>query len=147
MSKPGGLQLTRCCVCSFSFQFWPLISQSSTGRALDYREVIDTYVARNRDLRDHELSQDDWDGIALVTGWLKSFRSATTQMSATHHPTLSSTHAIFRGLQEQIKDDLTNLPMATSPALVLGLTNAHRKLSDYYYKFDESPFYTWAARM
>ena len=118
---------------------------TSTGRALDYCEVIDTFVARNRDLRDHELSQDNWDGIALVTGWLKSFRSATTQMSATHHPTLSSTHAIFRGLQEQIKDDLANLPTATSPALVLGLTNAHRKLSDYYYKFDESPFYTWAA--
>ena len=47
--------------------------------------------------------------------------------------------------KEQIKDDLANLPTATSPALILGLTNAHRKLSDYYYKFDESPFYTWAA--
>jgi hypothetical protein len=27
-----------------------------------------------------------------------------------------------------------------------GLLEAHRKLSEYYYKFDQSPFYTWAAR-
>jgi len=119
--------------------------QSSTGRALDYREVIDTYVAHYHDLRNYELSEVDWEGIALVAGWLKSFRSATTQMSAMHHTTLSSTHAIFRGLQEQIKDILTGLPPTTSPTLVLGLTDAHRKLSDYYYKFDESPLYTWAA--
>ena len=123
------------------------ILQLSTGRALDYREVIDTYVARYRDLRDYELSEEDWEGITHVAGWLKSFRSAITQMSATHHPTLSSTHAIFRGLQEQIKDIFTNLPPSTSPWLMLGLTDAHRKLSDYYYKFDESPLYTWAACM
>ena len=71
------------------------ILQLSTGRALDYREVIDTYVARSHDLRDYELSEEDWEGITHVAGWLKSFHSATTQMSATHHPTLSSTHAIF----------------------------------------------------
>jgi hypothetical protein len=129
-----------------SFHSQSLVLQSNTGRALDYREVIDTYVARYRDLRDYELSDDDWEGITLVAGWLKSFRSATTQMSATRHPTLSSTHAIFRGLQEQIKEIITNLPPTTARELVLGLTDAHRKLSDYYYKFDESPLYTWAAR-
>lgn len=123
------------------------ILQLSTGRALDYREVIDTYVACYRDLHNYELSKEDWEGITHVAGWLKSFHSATTQMSATHHPTLSSTHAIFQGLQEQIKDILTNLPPSTSPWLMLGLTDAHRKLSDYYYKFDESPLYTWAACM
>jgi len=66
-------------------------------------------------------------------------------MSATCHPTLSSTHAIFYGLQEQIKEILTNLPLTTARELVLSLTDAHHKLSDYYYRFDESPLYTWAA--
>ncbi|KIL55008.1 hypothetical protein M378DRAFT_201131 [Amanita muscaria Koide BX008] len=130
---------------SESSYLWSLILQSNTGRALDYREVIDTYVARNRDLHNYQLSEEDWDGITLVARWLKSFRSATTQMSVTHHPTLSTTHAIFRGLQEQIKDILIELPPTTPPELVLGLTDTHRKLSDYYYKFDESPLYTWAA--
>jgi hypothetical protein len=128
-----------------SFHSQSLVLQSCTGRALDYCEVIDTYVARYYDLHDYELSDNDWEGITLVAGWLKSFHSATTQMSATCHPTLSSTHAIFRGLQEQIKEILTNLPPTTVHKLVLGLTDAHRKLSDYY-KFDESPLYTWVAR-
>ncbi|KAG6805989.1 hypothetical protein H0H92_013146, partial [Tricholoma furcatifolium] len=66
-------------------------------------------------------------------------------MSSTKRSMLSTTHAIFRGLQEQIKDSLRTLPTGTSPNLVQGLTEAHRKLSDYYYKFDESPLYTWAT--
>ena len=28
-----------------------------------------------------------------------------------------------------------------------GLTDAHRKLSDYYQTFDESPFYIWSSCM
>ena len=75
-----------------SFHSQSLVLQSSTGWALDYCEVIDTYVACYCDLHDYELSDDDWKWIALVAGWLKSFHSATTQMLATHHPMLSSTH-------------------------------------------------------
>jgi len=60
---------------------------------------------------------------------------------------LSTTHAIFRGLQEDIKDILRNLPTAVSRRIKQGLIDAHTKLSDYYHKYDESPFYTWAACM
>jgi hypothetical protein len=52
-----------------------------------------------------------------------------------------STHSIFSGLQKTLKDKLTALPPNSDPELVDGLTKAHRKLSDYYYKFDQSPFY------
>ena len=82
----------------------------------------------------------------MVTSWLKSFRAATTQMSTTKVPMLSTTHAIFRGLQDDIKDIIRNLPATVSPSVKFGLLDAHRKLSDYYHKYDESPFYTWAAR-
>ena len=88
---------------------------------------------------------DDWDGIALVAQWLKSFRSATTQMSTTKQPMLSSTHAIYRGLQESLRESLTNLPNNTPPQLKLGLMRAHRKLSDYYNKIDDSPYYIWSS--
>jgi hypothetical protein len=115
------------------------------GRALDYRETIDSFVSRNKDLHALELSNANWDSIKLVASWLKSFRSATTEMSATKTPMLSTTHAIFRGLQDDIKDILRSLPDSVSPKVKLGLTDAHRKLSDYYYQFDVSPFYTWAA--
>jgi hypothetical protein len=58
---------------------------------------------------------------------------------------LSTTHAIFRGLQDDIKNILRSLPDSVSPKIKLGLTDTHHKLSDYYYKFDASPFYIWAA--
>ncbi|GLB44045.1 putative protein dimerization activity [Lyophyllum shimeji] len=115
-------------------------------RALDYRKCIDAYVSRNDELRESfRLTDADWNSITLITSWLKSFRSATTQMSATKSPMLSTTLAIFRGLQDEIKSILRSLPLNTDPRLKQGLLDAHEKLSDYYYKFDESPFYTWAA--
>ena len=94
-----------------------------------------------------ELSNTDWESIKMVTSWLKSFRVATTEMSATKTPMLSTMHVIFRGLQDDIKNILRSLPDTVSPNIILGLTDAHRKLSDYYYEFDPSPFYTWAACM
>ncbi|KAJ7588247.1 hypothetical protein C8J56DRAFT_785909, partial [Mycena floridula] len=110
-----------------------------------YREAIDMFCRRHDDLYEYRLGFHDWESIQLVMTWLKSFRSATTQMSATQTPMLSSTHAIFRGLQDDLRDILHELPDLTSPALKQGLLASHRKLSDYYYKFDESPFYVWAS--
>ena len=113
---------------------------------MDYRTVLDDFVAKNRELRKYELQDDDWEAIALVAHWLKSFRSATTQMSTTKRPMLSSTHAIFQGLQDSLTDSLRSLPINTPTLLRQALLNAHWKLSDYYGKFDESPYYTWASR-
>ena len=136
----------------FHYHFLPLYliniyNDFTTGRALDYHDTIDSFVSRNKDLRDFELSAAEWDSIKLVTAWLKSFRSATTEMSTTKVPMLSTVHAVFRGLQDDLKEILRNLPNSVSPNVKRGLTDAHQKLSDYYYKYDESPFYTWAACM
>jgi hypothetical protein len=68
-------------------------------------------------------------------------------MSATQTPMLSSIHAIFRGLEEDLQDIIQSLPNSTSPRLMKGLTDAHHKLSDYYQTFDESPFYIWSSCM
>ncbi|KAJ6561641.1 hypothetical protein B0H19DRAFT_1233584 [Mycena capillaripes] len=40
---------------------------------------------------------------------------------------------------------LARTPNCPLPGNGNGLLEAHRKLSDYYYKFDQSPYYTWAA--
>jgi hypothetical protein len=117
------------------------------GRALDYRQSVHSFVHSHTDLWPQLLSDEEWHTIDLVTTWLKSFRSATTQMSATRTPMLSTTHAIFRGLQEELCNTIRSLPKGTtSPRLIKGLTDAHRKLSDYYHTFDESPFYIWSSR-
>ncbi|KAJ6533326.1 hypothetical protein DFH09DRAFT_932793, partial [Mycena vulgaris] len=97
------------------------------------------------ELREHELTVTEWEALHMVSQWLKVFRSATTQMSATKQPMLSSTHAIFRGLQQHLKTTLTELPASADPALRAGLVEAHRKLSDYFTKFDASRYCTWAA--
>ncbi|KAK0246132.1 ribonuclease H-like domain-containing protein [Armillaria nabsnona] len=116
-------------------------------RAFKYCNTVDQFVAINKDLHALELSNEDWEAISMVTKWLKTFHSATTQMSTTTKSMLSTTHTIFRGLQDDIKKIITTLPMSTSSELKQGLLDAHRKLSNYYYKYDKSPFYTWAACM
>ena len=117
----------------------------NVGHALDYHDTIDSFVSRNKDLHMLKLSNANWESIKLVASWLKSFWSTTTEMSTTKSPMLSTTHAIFRGLQDEIKDIFHSLPNSVSPRIKLSLTDAHWKLSDYYYQFDVSPFYTWAA--
>ncbi|KAF9542453.1 hypothetical protein CPC08DRAFT_614519, partial [Agrocybe pediades] len=82
-----------------------------------------------------------WNTIKLLGHWLELFRSATTQMSTTSVPMISTTHAIFRGLQDKIKAILRSLPDNVSASVKEALLAAHRKLSDYFTKFDESPYY------
>lgn len=59
---------------------------------------------------------------------------------------LSSIHAIFRDLQDHVASILRDLPDSAAPQLRDGLVQAHGKLSEYYGKTDQSPYYTWAAR-
>lgn len=117
----------------------------TSGRAIRYKVVIDDFVGKNRDLRKFELSDADWRAIELVENWLRCFAEATTIMSATKSNTLSSVHALFKGLQDEVRRFLRDLPTGAPPELKNGLQDAHRKLSDYFYKFDSSPYYIWAA--
>ncbi|ESK82481.1 ac transposase [Moniliophthora roreri MCA 2997] len=99
--------------------------------ALDYCSAVDSYIAKDHDLRDsYDLYKADWEAIELVCQWLKAFRCATTQMSSTKCPMLFSIQAMFRSLQQELKE---------------GLCSAHKKLSNYYTKFDKSPYYVWVA--
>lgn len=107
---------------------------------------MDTYAAVTKDLRDYEMTERDWIAIKKICIWLKAFRDATTQMSTTKKPMLSTTHFIFRGLQDHLQNILRNLPDDIDPEVKLALTSSHRKLSDYYYKIDQSPLYLWSAR-
>jgi hypothetical protein len=115
------------------------------GHALDYRKVINDFVAKTCELQQYELTSDDWNAIKLVYCWLKPFHSATTQMSTTKKSMLSSTQAIFRGLQESLQNSLHELPNNTPPHLTQALVKAYCQLSEYYTKFDESPYYIWSS--
>jgi len=119
------------------------------GRTLQYEAKINNFVVlcANQDLRNLKLSEDKWSSIKLISGWLEKFRDVTMQMSMVHQPMLSHTHAIFCGLQEHLRKSLCNLPSGIDLCIQNGLLAAHHKLAKYYYWFDQSPFYIWAAHM
>jgi len=76
---------------------------------MDYHSVLDDFIAKNKEICKHELQDEDWEAIALVAQWLKSFQSATTQISTMKCPMLSWTHAMFHGLQDSLADSLHSL--------------------------------------
>ena len=117
------------------------------GRAIEYRQQINSFVAKEAELAPHELSSIEWKSVETVEQWLFLFREATTQMSATSHPTLFMCYAILRGLQDSLADHLSRLPSASTPIeLRDGLIDAHAKLSNYHYIINQSPYYLWACR-
>ncbi|KAF8799840.1 hypothetical protein BYT27DRAFT_7227677 [Phlegmacium glaucopus] len=122
-----------------------LSSLFALGQPLDFSKEIDDFIGRNHDLCALELETADWEAISQVANWLKAFCSATTEMSKTKEPMLSIVHAIFWGLQDHIRSILIELPNSAPVQLRNGLLEAHKKLSEYYYQSDESPFYTWSV--
>lgn len=116
------------------------------GRALDYHKEINSYVSKHRELQKYKLTNQEWDTIALITRWLKTFRDMTTQISATKHATLSSTHGVFKGLQDHLAQSLAELPDSVPSRISNVLIAPHLKLSDYFWKVDQSPYPVWASR-
>ncbi|KAJ6606841.1 hypothetical protein B0H10DRAFT_1956747 [Mycena sp. CBHHK59/15] len=110
-------------------------------RALGFRKVIFNCVAKDEELCEHELNQAEWVALKMVASWLEIFRVVTTWMSTTKQLMLSTTHAVFRGLQQHLKEAIEKLSESTDPALLTGLVDAHCKLSDYFTKFDKSRYY------
>ena len=113
--------------------------------AIDHKGVINDFVSLHKDLHALELSEAEWDAIVQVATWLEMFQTATMEMSHTKQSILSTTHLIFRRLQEHIWTIIADLPDNFNSQLKAGLLAAHQKLSEYYYHFDQSPFYTWAT--
>jgi hypothetical protein len=104
------------------------------------------YIGYIKELQYLELNDSEWDVIAHVAEWLKLFRSATTQMSTSKGLLMLSTmHTVFRGLQDHIANIFRSILESTPQKIKNGLLDAYRKLSNYYYKCDHSPLYTWSA--
>ncbi|KAI0063037.1 hypothetical protein BV25DRAFT_1803098, partial [Artomyces pyxidatus] len=129
---------------SSTHQMLHMFGSNTLNCPVDYEHEIDNFVAKTRDMCEYEMTSGDWEAVKLVMQWLYMFRQATTQMSSTSCPTLSSVHAVFRGLQDEVKQALSSIPSSAPPQLLQGLIAAHQKLSDYYTTFDVSPYYLWS---
>ncbi|KAF5324671.1 hypothetical protein D9611_004416 [Ephemerocybe angulata] len=120
-------------------------SHAMLERFLQFRPAISQFTAKHKDFWQYDLTQSEWHTIETVCEWLQLFKIATQQMSTTSSPMLSSTIAVFRVLQGKLKDILRHLPNDFPSTVKTALINAHKKLSDYYFRFDESRYGTWAA--
>ena len=81
-----------------------ILSDSWTGCVLDYCAAVDSFSHVHQDLWSFTLLAEEWQAIELVATWLKSFQAATTQMSMTRTPMLSTTHAVFHSLQDELRE-------------------------------------------
>ncbi|KAJ7728694.1 hypothetical protein DFH07DRAFT_757185, partial [Mycena maculata] len=124
---------------------WTSTTRCSVSRALHNKDVINRYIRDTSDLADAQLSEAGWTALHQVPSWLSDFRHTTTEMSTTSKPMLLKTHLVFCGLQASVKEKLTELPTNVAPELKEGLVATHKKLSDYYFVFDASPYYLWAS--
>ena len=132
MTKHDGHQCIKCFISIIiyihtidTFSFLSLNLILPLGRALNNCKSIETFVLHYKDIQPFKLSEDEWNTVTLVTAWLKSFWSATTQMSATKTPMLSTMHAIFYGLQGDVQDILHSLLDTTAPELKKGDSPMH----------------------
>ena len=150
MFQRVGHPLTKWCVSQYIYicRVWSLI-KPITHRMRFTIQGWDQYICCASWKPGPPQSQTLRGGVCpqFISGWLEKFRDVTTQMSTIYQPMLSHTHAIFCGLQEHLCESIHNLPSGTDLCIQHGLLAAHQKLAEYYYRFDQSPFYIWATRM
>ncbi|CAA7270448.1 unnamed protein product [Cyclocybe aegerita] len=96
-------------------------------RAAELKKPLNNFVAKTCQLRPYELTDQDWTSVKMVMDWLHIFKDATQQML------------------DKLKTILHSLPANVPTNVKNGLVRAHQKLSDYYFKFDQSPHVCWAA--
>ncbi|CAA7257320.1 unnamed protein product [Cyclocybe aegerita] len=96
-------------------------------RTAELEKPLNNFVAKTRQLRLYELTDQDWTSVKMVMDWLHIFKDATQQMS------------------DKLKTILCSLPANVPTNVKNGLVRAHQKLSDYYFKFDQLPHVCWAA--
>ncbi|KAF5347685.1 hypothetical protein D9758_014867 [Tetrapyrgos nigripes] len=98
-------------------------------RAYQFRDAIDSYASASTELQNFCLSAEEWEVIEMVTSWLKQFRIATVQMSATKTPMLSRTLEIMQDLEQHVRDIVASLPASTPTYIRDALVASHNKLN------------------
>jgi hypothetical protein len=111
-----------------------------------YKDAIDWFVHVN-DLRDAQLSSEEWGAIQIASNWLKLFRTATTLMSSSKETTISWVYLVFTRLQDHVRTQLATLSDTVPLELKIGLYWAHNKLTQYFALLYRSPYYLWASSM
>jgi hypothetical protein len=119
-------------------------------RALRIRTGLDNITALERDLRDFELSEDEWKILTEIKKYLEPFASVTKNIEGSLYPTLSVVIPLYNVLIDHIEDWIDNNqdddeePDGSEygsglhcPEITAGAIAAKTKLLEYYNKTSE----------
>ncbi len=73
-------------------------------RALRIRIGLDNITALERDLRDFELSDDEWNVLTGIKEFLEPFANVTKNIEGSLYPTLSMVIPLYNALIDHIED-------------------------------------------
>ena len=77
-------------------------------RALRIRIGLDNITALERDLRDFELTEDEWNVLTEIKRFLEPFADVTKSIEGLLYPTLSVVIPLYNVLIDHIEDWVDN---------------------------------------
>ncbi|GBB87371.1 hypothetical protein RclHR1_13820001 [Rhizophagus clarus] len=113
------------------------------SHAFMMREAIDAMVNSDKDLRNFEITDDEWDKINEIISVLKIFVQTTKILSTAKYPMLSSSIPIYNYLMDRLEAYCENFD--SSNDIVIAVKAGLKKLEFYYEKSDETTMYTIAT--
>ena len=94
------------------------------ARALRLQKAIKIFISIN-DLRDFEITEDEWHPTEAIVQLLQTFNDLTTEFSASKYPTISIVHSALQILT----DDLVNITVTGSTAELRSIAT-HMSMAD-----------------
>ena len=73
-------------------------------RVLEIRTGLDAMTGIERDLREHELSDEDWHVLKQVTIFLEPFANVTHEIEGSKYPTLNVVIPLYYSLIDHVED-------------------------------------------
>jgi len=101
-------------------------------RALEMREPLDNTVDADRELRKHQLTEDEWTLLATTCKLLSFFKQTSDFLCASSYPTLAAAVPAYNFLMDKIEDFKEKHP--ESVAIGVAIEAAMTKLKPYYAK-------------
>ena len=72
-------------------------------------QALEYLTANERELREYEFSEKQWQEFILIEDFLKLFHEVTTLMSGSTYPTLSLTIPLFNILVDHVEDTISSI--------------------------------------
>ncbi|GES72958.1 zinc finger BED domain-containing protein RICESLEEPER 2-like [Rhizophagus clarus] len=104
-------------------------------RALKLKEALTFTAASDKDLKDCIITDDNWNQLELIKGFLELFKKTTVMMSGSKYSTLSTTIPLYNELIIHTEEYLeSEEPAISNDFLKKAVEDCNRKLLEYYNK-------------